>query len=323
MYNKGYFKSFKFETYTINIGNLRMGGTGKTPHVDYLISLFSNIYNIVVLSRGYKRKRQGLIFADSKSKVSELGDEAMQIYRKHGRNIRLCVCKSRKLALETIEKQYPDTNLILLDDAFQHRKVQTQLNILLTTYDKPFFKDAIFPVGMLRESKHNGRRADAVIVTKCPKILSQSEQNDFKMHLKPYLKAHTPVFFSLYKYNKPQSLFNNRSLPDHRNIILMTGIAQVNPLINHLKDLGFAIEKFFKFEDHVNYTVSRIQKLSNYYYRCQLPVYILTTEKDAVKLLEFRTLVGFRELPIFYLPIGVYFENRDFEKFLNKKLPKP
>lgn len=321
LYDKGYFKSFRSKNYTICVGNLRVGGTGKTPHIEYLIRLLSNTYNIAVVSRGYRRKRSGLVWADANSQVADLGDEPLQIYRKYGCNIKVCVCKNRKLALETIENRSPNTNLILLDDAFQHRKVRPHLNLLLTSYAKPFFKDAIFPAGMLRESTYNGRRADAVIVTKCPKSLNQIEKKYFKEHLKPYLKPQTPIFFSRYKYEEPRPLFENTSCPKHKNIILITGIAQVDALLEHLDNANFSIQKHFKFRDHTNYNLAKLERIKIYYAQSNLPLYILTTEKDAVKLLEFRSEPNFKTLPLFYLPISVYFENPNFENFLKTKLP--
>ncbi len=331
VYNHGYLKQNYFETCLINVGNLRIGGTGKTPHIEYLISLLSNDYSICILSGGYKRKSKGFVLADSKSSVKDLGDEPFQIYNKYRNSIELCVCKNRSQAIKNIEKIKPNTQAVLLDDAFQHRKIKAHLNLLLTTYDKPFFLDYVFPRGMLRESRKNGKRAEAIIITKCPINISQQEQHVFKKKLQPYMRLDTPVFFSSLVYYKPIPIFSTQEIPKGKSIILITGIAQTEVFTDYLKQNGFFILKHFKFVDHKNYEPKHLKNIINYYLGLkQKDVYILTTEKDAVKLKspEIATLFNdnlnnkneIQNIPIYYIPIKVRFQNLDFDNFIKEKV---
>lgn len=275
MYDAGIKKAAVFKTKTICIGNLSVGGTGKTPMVEYLIANLQNEFKIAVLSRGYKRKSKGFLLANSQSNVEAMGDEPFQIFSKFP-DIHIAVDANRQNGISLLEeKVMPD--VILLDDAYQHRKVTAGFNILLTSYGKLYCDDWYLPTGNLRDSKTSANRADLIVVTKCPTALSDVEQKRIQKKLKP--TTNQKVLFSTLAYStefygKKATL----SLADikKRKITLVTGIADPEPLVGHLEQLGLSFEHL-AYQDHHFFTVKELKALNE-------RALILTTEKDFMRL---------------------------------------
>lgn len=295
LFDWGVFKSISYETPTICVGNLSVGGTGKTPMIEYLISALSN-HKIAVLSRGYKRKSMGFILATPSSTVAELGDEPFQIHRKFP-NISVAVDADRQNGIAQLEKLvHPD--VILLDDAFQHRKVKPKFSILLTAYGKLYPKDWYLPTGNLRDAKREARRAQVIIVTKCPQNLPKIEKETIIGFLRP--KPHQQVLFSHLTYaQKLKDGKGSEIAPSElrdKNIALVTGIASPTPLVKHLEDIGLDFQHL-AFGDHHNFSSDEITKF-------KLFDIVLATEKDFVRL-------SGKVEPLFYLEIAHEFDLED------------
>ncbi|MCL4162822.1 UNVERIFIED_CONTAM: hypothetical protein GTU68_021639, partial [Idotea baltica] len=209
MYDNGSKASMDFDRFVISVGNLTVGGTGKTPFVELLIRALESKYNIAVLSRGYKRKTKGFRLANENDNASSLGDEPFQYYVKYGKKSMVVVGEDRALAIQKIISHNPPNEIVILDDAYQHRRVKPQLNILLNDFNRPFYKDYVLPAGRLRESRKHANRADIIIVTKCPKGLNSMEMEGIERQIKRYSQPQVPIFFTGIKYLKPQRLFGN------------------------------------------------------------------------------------------------------------------
>lgn len=305
LYDLEILKSQNHNVITIGIGNIKVGGTGKTPHVEFLIELLSQHYKIGVLSRGYKRKTKGFILLNENDNPLKVGDEALQIKNKYP-NIPVAVCEDRNKGIKEIKKCIQDIELIILDDVFQHRKLKLDFSFLLTEYSNPFFNDTILPFGNLRESKKGYKRADYIIVTKTSKNLSMGERTFFESKLKP--KKYQKLFYSNIKYNNAFHLFdkdNKLVSIENRNIILLTGIADNTQIKKYLEEVNSKIIEEIKKADHYNFMNKDIDLIINIYnsHIDKNPI-IITTEKDGVKLREF---TDFKEknIPIFVLPITV------------------
>ncbi len=277
LYDKQYLASKSFVTPTICVGNLSLGGTGKTPMVEYLISILDNSYSLAVLSRGYKRKSNGFVLADAKGTVAQLGDEAYMIHTKYP-GVTVAVDADRQHGIVTLEQMVrPD--LILLDDAFQHRKVRAGLNILLTAYSKLYVDDWCLPTGSLRDNRREARRADLIVVTKCPSSLSKSEMADIRSKLKP--GPHQTVVFATLAYGiELQGTTKGLTLDDlkDKKISLVTGIADPTPLLEHLKNEAISFEHM-RYGDHHSFSKKELEGLN-------AREVILTTEKDYVRLVD-------------------------------------
>ena len=275
-YDFGLIKSFSFEIPVISVGNLAVGGTGKTPMVEFLIKKFSHKYNIAVLSRGYKRKTKGFIIASKKDNASTIGDEPFQYYSKF-KNIKVAVDKKRKRGIKKLINTGID--MIILDDAFQHRKVIPTYSILLSDYSNLYFDDYLLPMGNLRESKSGYKRADSIIITKCPENLSENKRQNLIDKIN--LKYNQDIFFSKIKYSEELFSANNSiniSKLSNQRVDVITGILNSENLIKHLEEKGLLINHF-KYSDHYNYKEKDILKLNDNF--------IITTEKDYTKLRKF------------------------------------
>ena len=289
-YNLGFFKSSKFSLPIINIGNLSVGGTGKTPHTEHLIRLLKNDYQLFTLSRGFGRKERGFIIADDNSDAKQIGDEPLQYQKKYGNEIGVAVDANRVNGVLEICRHQPETNLVLLDDAFQHRAIHAGLNILITAYNSPFYNDYLLPMGDLRERRVGAGRADIIIVSKCPDFDS-IDKDAIINRIKP--KANQTVFFSKINYGSCFHFSNglNKS-PEKvaeisgKSIVLVTGIAQSEPLVAHLSKNNKII-KHFRFQDHYNFKEQDIHEIHNIIDKFvpDNPV-IITTEKDAMRLMN-------------------------------------
>lgn len=323
LYNIGSRKSFDFDRFIISVGNLTVGGTGKTPFVELLIRELKDKFDLAVLSRGYKRKTSGFRIAGKQDNANSLGDEPYQYYRKYGREIVVAVGADRALAITELIFHHEALKVIMLDDAYQHRSVKPHLNILLSDYHRPFYADFVMPAGLLRESRKNANRADIVVVTKCPDEIDNKEITEITTHIHNYTKEGVPVLFSGIKYLPPQRLFGNEGFSE--DVLLFTGIANPSPVREYI-DQHFNLLDHIVFADHHSFTHKDLSKLIHSFQEINSETKcMLTTEKDMVRLLSLKDEAGFlMNYPLFYLPIELYFlRNGDFfTKYLEDKVVK-
>jgi tetraacyldisaccharide 4'-kinase len=302
-------RSLSFSLPIINVGNLSMGGTGKTPHVEYLIRLLKPSYPLATLSRGYGRKVYGFQIADTSASAYKIGDEPYLFYRKYGQDITVAVDADRVNGVSEICLQKPNVEVVLLDDAFQHRHIQPGLNILLTDYRKPFYRDYVLPYGTLRESKTGAKRADIIIITKCPADLPQDKKEQIRQ--KVQLKNPQKLFFSHVEYGKinPLTKFNT-SLLKTKSIVLVTGIAYAEPLHKHLAKT-YHIIKHFNFPDHYSFKEKDMVDIQNILtkFAGDNPV-VVTTEKDAMRLLDNSLQRMIENQPWYYQEIAIVLDNQ-------------
>ena len=301
LYNTGVLKSSEFNIPIISIGNLVLGGSGKTPIIEYLVRLLSYNYKVAVLSRGYGRKSTGFILADTNSDASLIGDEPMQYFRKF-KNIIVSVDSNRVRGINKLINLNLKPEVVLLDDAFQHRKVKPGMSILLTDFNNLYSEDNIFPLGNLRESIGNANRADIIIVTKCDKNINKDQKRHIIQKLN--IGDNQKIYFSSIKYSKMlYDKESSKSIIEFKNIkfSLVTGIADSTYLINYLNDNGYNFNHI-SFKDHHDFSNSDIIKIDQ-------NDLIITTEKDYVKLFTKITSV------LYYLPIEFVIDNKvDFSK---------
>jgi len=327
LYDSGILKSNDSDIPVVSIGNLTVGGTGKTPHTEYLISLLKEDHKVAVLSRGYKRKTKGFIEVKTDSLVADVGDEPLQIKIKFPL-VTVAVDKNR---VHGIRKLVKDSNnaidLVLLDDAFQYRKINPSVNILLIDYNRPVIKDLILPAGRLRESHRQQKRASMIIYTKCPVSLSPIARRIMIENI--YLQPYQYLFFTNMNYDKPVPVFpelaeNWLSFADTKNkssVLLLSGIANPVPFWDYVSSVA-KIEDKIVFPDHHFYSSGDIQKIEKRYDRISKDnyLYILTTEKDAMRLKFVNNLsFGIRK-KMFYLPIKVGFLDKEENRLFNKKV---
>lgn len=249
LYETDLLRSTSFSIPVINVGNLSVGGTGKTPHIEYLIRLLSPYINVATLSRGYKRKSKGFKLVNFKDNAVTAGDEPLQFKTKFP-YIPVAVSESRNIGIPMLLKSHPNTQTVLLDDAFQHRSVIPGLNILLTEHDNLFVDDYLLPAGRLREPKASYERANVIVVTKCPNTLSDEQMNDISGRINPY--KHQKLFFSKYLYGNPYYIFDrNVTLPlkPENKIVLISAIAKVDYMVSYLEEVA-EVENIIKYEDH-------------------------------------------------------------------------
>ena len=302
LYDMGWLKSHSYDLPVICVGNLSTGGTGKSPMVEFLVSSLKQKYTLSVLSRGYKRKTKGFREVSVSSTVAEVGDEPLQFKRKFP-EITVAVCEVRS---EGIEKLKISSELIILDDAFQHRKVNPSFTILLTSYGDLYVDDYVLPAGNLREPKIGANRADNLVVTKCPETLSKTEMNSIVEKLNP--KSHQHVYFTKIVYSEEIKNYEN-FIPlmylEKKKFTLVTGIANPKPLVKFLQDhnLEFSHKSF---SDHHHFTFSEINTLDQ-------EEIILTTEKDFMRLQP-----SIKNSELYYLPITITFLNNTSEDFIKR-----
>ena len=235
LYEKGIYTQSATPIFSIGIGNITVGGTGKTPHVEFLISKFRERYRIATLSRGYGRKTKGFLAVNNKLGPNEVGDEPWQFFLKFGSAIKVNVGEKRVEASQQIHTLFPEVDLLLMDDVFQHHAVRADFSILLCDYTNPFFNDFPFPAGRLREFRSGAKRADVIIVSKCPAFLSATEQKDFRTSLHKYAPE-VAVFFSTFIYGSYTPVFQSSISIIPTQWLLVTGIANPKPLQKHLQE---------------------------------------------------------------------------------------
>lgn len=353
-FDMGILKSRSFKIPVISVGNITVGGAGKTPHVEYLIRLLQNNSKVAVVSRGYKRKSKGYILANKNTNATEIGDEPAQMYFKYGlfgnakepvlgdkkgvsdsnnvttsestRPIHVAVCASRCEAIERItsDEETRDTDVILLDDAYQHRYVKPGINILLIDYHRLIIYDKLLPAGMLREPQEGKSRADIVIVTKCPKELRPMEFRVLTkaLDLYPYQK----LFFTTLNYGDLYPIFNENAkkiklsdIKENHSILLLTGIASPEQLTVDLHHLTEQITPMI-FNDHHRFTDKDAYSINDTFARLQEPRMIVTTEKDAARLKELDSLSDDVRNAIYALPVEIQFMLEGKELFDEKIL---
>jgi tetraacyldisaccharide 4'-kinase len=308
----GIFKENKFNIPIIGVGNITVGGTGKTPHSQYISELLQKKFKIAILSKGYGRKTKEFKYVNINSNCNEVGDEPLQMKKNLPKEI-VAVDHKRVNGVNKIMREHPSVKCIILDDAFQHRSVKIGFNILLCDYNNPIYKDHLMPVGLLRESKKGIKRADCVVISKCPENLTLEESN----RIKKKLKFTKEVFFSKVVYDKIVSLNGYKTIKKSsiKKVLLVTGIANSSPIIEYLEKLNIQI-KHIKYKDHFNYQKKDINKIIDIYKREISEIIILTTEKDAQKMKVFEELSKF---PVYYLKVSIDFI-RNKDKFEEKIL---
>ena len=299
MYKTNFIGSTDFEVPVFTIGNLSVGGTGKTPFVEMLIELLYHHYQIAVLSRGYKRKTSGYIAVQNFHTAKDVGDEPLMLKLKYP-NVQVSVGEERVFAIPKLIAEQPQTQVILLDDAFQHQSVRPDINILLTTYDKPFYNDLILPLGTLREFESGKERANIIVVTKCPKDLSIEEQQSIIQRIQPNAKQ--KVFFSTIEYGVAYNImnpFDSISFQKNEEQLLVTGIANADTLKDYIENNSKSIVHF-NFSDHHLFEQHELENIKRNY-----PEFTkwITTEKDGVRLALHKNWLMENNIAVYCLPI--------------------
>lgn len=307
LYRRGLLKGVAFNLPVISVGNLSVGGAGKTPHVEYLIRLLKEYLHLAMLSRGYKRKTKGYLLVRPNMTAEQVGDEPMQYKRKFP-DVTVAVAESRTLAIPQIIMDKPEMQIILLDDGFQHRSVKPGYNILLTEYNHLFTRDYLLPSGRLREWRSAYERADTIIVSKCPFEVKQEEKEAIIKEIKPF--PHQRIYFSYYAYYKPYYILDPRyvtELKDDWEVLLICAIARTDYLVEYLEEKVDEV-KILEYEDHHYFNKYDVAHLKSVFDKMESDKkIILTTEKDAMRLELHRPFLMENRLPIFALPVEVKF----------------
>ena len=312
LYDKNILKSSDFNFPVICVGNLAAGGTGKTPMTEYLIRLLKNDFKTATLSRGYKRKTEGFAIADKDSTALEIGDEPMQFHQKFP-EVAVAVGEERIVAIPQLLHQRPETEVIILDDAFQHRQVRAGLNIILTDASNLYTRDFILPAGDLRDVRSSSKRADIIIVTKCKANLSESEKKSITAEIDP--TSNQTVYFTTIVYGKPYHLFTKEEMDIKHDygILLVCGIANPRPLKEHLTKHADTYE-MLRYADHHIFHSNDLKDIKQQFEKISSDKkLVLTTEKDAVRLEKFVNELG--DFPIYVIPIEHQFLFSEATKF--------
>lgn len=320
-FNMKILKQESFDIPVVSVGNITVGGTGKTPHVEYIIEALCRQYKIGVLSRGYKRSTKGFILATDTLSPRDIGDEPYQIFHKYNGLITLAVCESRRKGIREMCRINPELNLILLDDAFQHRYVKPKVNIVLVDYTRLPYNDKLMPLGTLREPVHRLSDCDIVVVTKCPTDIMPVDLRMVKENLNLYPSQ--GLFFSNIRYADPVPVFPVRNpqlaslnwLTPEDTLLCLTGIANAKPLVKYLRRFNAQV-KVVHFDDHHYFTRNDFADIFDIFDSLEgKRKFIITTEKDSVRILNNAYYPPTMRQCIYYIPIRVGFleqENRDF-----------
>jgi tetraacyldisaccharide 4'-kinase len=315
-YDNRVLTAVEFDLPVIAVGNLSVGGTGKTPHVEYLIRLLKDNYPVATLSRGYNRRTSGYLLANADSTAAQLGDEPMQFHQKFP-DIAVCVGEERMLAIPQLLGERPDTRVILLDDAFQHRSVKPGMNILITEYSNRFTRDHVVPFGRLREGRSGAARAKCIIVSKCPPGLSLEEKAAITKEIAPL--PHQRLFFTTLQYGDLYSLFGGSLIDEPRTttVLAVCGIARPQPLLAHLQS-QFEHVFLLPFADHYYYRESDLDKIA--LELGKLPgdeKLVVTTEKDAVRLHLLEPQLKAMSIRVAVMPVEISFLFGEGDSFNN------
>lgn len=303
-------RSTCFDFPVISVGNITVGGTGKTPHVEFLIELLMDNFKVAVLSRGYKRKTKGFVLATENASSLTIGDEPFQIFRKY-KNTTVAVDEKRVDGIQQLKLLQPDIDIVLLDDAFQHRAVNPGLKILLTDYSRLYIHDSLLPGGLLREHKSGSKRADIVVVTKCPTDLGNAEMAELTHKLKIW--PHQSLYFSTFIYDTIKPVFQvEKSQPEIADLkgvatLLVTGIVSHQPIVRYLQTQGAFVESV-SYPDHHHFTPNNFIDIEQKYIHLHSDKkIILVTEKDAARIVSSSAFPDSLKSLMYYLPIRIHF----------------
>ena len=321
-FNIGLLPQEEFDVPVVSVGNITVGGTGKTPHVEYIVEALYRRYHVAVLSRGYKRKTKGFILASNNMTPRDIGDEPYQIYRKYSGLITLAVCENRRKGIRELLRIDPDINLILLDDGFQHRYVKPKVNVVLVDYNRPPYEDRLMPLGSLREPVERLLRCDVVVVTKCPSDLTAMDIRMMKKNLDLFPSQR--LYFRNIRYADPVPVFPVQSpqltslqwLRDDDALLCLTGIATPKPLVRYLRQFSTRI-KVMHFDDHHFFTRRDFGDIFKVYNSLEgKRKFIITTEKDAVRIMNNPYYPPTKRNCIFYIPMRVGFLEMEGANFI-------
>ncbi|OQP54616.1 tetraacyldisaccharide 4'-kinase [Niastella yeongjuensis] len=318
LYDKKILRSTGFNLPLICIGNLSVGGTGKSPMVEWIVKYLHTNMEVAILSRGYKRRTKGYALAGENSTALDIGDEPMQFHQKFP-DVTVAVGEERIVAIPQLLHDRPNTKVVILDDAFQHRAIKAGLNIVLTNYDNLFTRDWMLPTGDLRDERRSYKRADVIVVTKCPAVLSVEEKERIKQEIK--LLPHQQLFFTTIRYGSPYHIISKKrvSLDTATEVLLVSGIANPMPLKKYLQD---ATKTYYEilYGDHHIFRIDDwkeiVKRFNNIPTENKI---ILTTEKDAVRLIKFGQTL--QDYPIYVIPIEIQFlfnEGHQFTDIISK-----
>ncbi len=317
-FDLGLIQSVSFNMPVISVGNISVGGTGKTPHTELLIGLLAKQYKVAVLSRGYKRKTKGFLEVTPKANADEVGDEPLQIKQKFS-HVTVVVDEKRVHGITQLRQFNTPPQIVLLDDAFQHRYVQPGLNILLVDYNRPIYADNLLPVGRLREPAHQASRAHIIIMTKCPPTLKPIDFRIIQNRMQ--LLAYQQLFFTTFVYKQLIPVFEKTKKPlplanlAACSVLAVAGIANPTLFFNELKQYSPTVDTL-TYADHYQFSQSDIVTITNRYSALEGDKkMIICTEKDAVRLQSFAKVQGFEKLPLYYLPIEVEFLSQGAHEF--------
>ncbi len=307
------FTSIEFSLPVICVGNITVGGTGKSPHIEYLIELLSPMYKVATLSRGYRRHSRGFRLANDQSDAREIGDEPFQFKSKYPQ-IDVAVAEERMTAIPQLLQLRQDTQIILLDDAFQHRTVRAGMNIVLTDYGRRYTKDFIMPFGLLRESRSAASRADLILITKCPDTITPQEKQALIQEINP--QPHQQIYFSSIQYKQlyPLTSFGVSPTKD-TEILLVTGIANPSSLKEKLESQFKAVYSL-SFKDHHYFSYDDLNEMNEAFQHLKSEhKIIVTTEKDAARLMLLKDKINELQLPFFAQSIGIELLFNEQDKF--------
>jgi tetraacyldisaccharide 4'-kinase len=313
LFDLGIWESYPIKQKSIVVGNISVAGTGKTPHIIFLNDYLNKNHPTAIVSRGYGRKTKGLVVADENSTTKSIGDEPMT-YLKRFPKTPILLAEKRKEAIIYLEKNQNTETIILLDDAFQHRWVKAGMYIALTQYSTPYFKDFVLPAGRLREFRSGIKRANLVVVTKCPEHITDKEKEEFYQKI-PLLRD--CIFFSHFHYSPLVNLENESYTKPFSKILLVTGIENPKPLMDHLKQI--AEVKHLSFPDHHQFTKQNLEEIYQIFFNfARENAVIVTTEKDAVRLQDFQNKGLLKDFPWTIQKVEVQIQNEEvFYKKLN------
>jgi tetraacyldisaccharide 4'-kinase len=327
-FNMGILPQEEFDVPVVSVGNITVGGTGKTPHVEYIIEALYRRYHVAVLSRGYKRKTKGFILASNNMTPRDIGDEPYQIFTKYSGLITLAVCENRRKGIRELLRIDPNINLILLDDGFQHRYVTPKVNIVLVDYNHPPYDDKLMPLGTLREPARSVLRGDIVVVTKCPSDITAMDIRMVKKNLG--LFPYQGLYFSNIRYADPVPVFPVQSpqltslqwLREDDAVLCLTGIATPKPLVRYLRQYAASV-KVMHFDDHHFFTRRDFTDIFKVYHKLEgKRKFIITTEKDAVRIMNNPYYPPTRRNCIFYIPMKVGFLEMEGSNFIDELVKK-
>lgn len=304
LYDSGFMSAVSFDIPVIAVGNLSVGGTGKTPHIEYLVRLLQYEYKVATMSRGYKRRTRGFLLADAETNALKIGDEPMQYYLKFP-ELAVSVAEDRMTGIPSLLMARPETEVVLLDDAYQHRSVKPGLNILITDFASPYSRDYILPYGRLREGRSAAQRANIIVVSKCPPSLSPEQAQQMIDALKPL--AHQQVFFSTIRYGQAYDFFGR--LPAQyakRKVLLISGIAKPEPLVAHISQSAEQVH-LLDYPDHHFFTERNFEEIRQVLKDWDNDCVIVTTEKDATRLYLHKKQMANIPVHVIVLPVEVAF----------------